>query len=318
MKMDAITGAQAKHGQTKTAKWVTHFSKNMYLYALLLPGTIYLLIFDYIPLVGLVLAFKDFSPGDSFFGGEWVGLKWFNEFFNSIYFFRLLRNTILLHLYDLLWGFPIPIMFALLLHELRRQYFKRVVQTISYFPHFISTVIIAGLIVNFLSPTDGIITRLIHALTGSETNLLGDQGWFRTIYVISNVWASFGWNSIIYLAALTAVDVHLYEAADMEGAGRWKKMTSITLPSIMPTIVTLLILNMGKLLSVGYEKIILLYNPGTYETADVISTYVYRRGLLGADYSFGVAVGLFNSVASFLILILINYISKRVNNVSLW
>lgn len=311
----------ALHRPAGTSKW-TYFRKNAikskYLLLLLLPGTAYLIIFQYIPMYGVIIAFKDFSPGFGIWGSEWVGFRWFAEFFQSIYAYRLLRNTVLISLYSLIWGFPIPVIFALLLNELRNGFFKRAVQTVSYFPHFISTVIIAGLIVNFLSPTDGLFGLLFKWMTGEPTSLLTDPAWFRTIYIGSGIWQGFGWSSIIYLAALSAIDPQLYDAAKIDGAGRWKQMMHITLPGIMPTIVILLILNMGSLLSVGAEKIILLYSPAIYETSDVISTYAYRRGLLGADYSFGAAVGLFNSIANFLLLIIVNSISKKVNQTSLW
>ncbi|TMV44367.1 sugar ABC transporter permease [Paenibacillus mesophilus] len=309
------------HRPAGTSKW-TNFRKNVikskYLLLLLLPGTAYLIIFQYIPMYGVIIAFKDFSPGLGIWGSEWVGFRWFTEFFQSVYAFRLLRNTVLISLYSLIWGFPIPVIFALLLNELRNGFFKRAVQTVSYFPHFISSVIIAGLIVNFLSPTDGLFGQLFKWITGEPTSLLTDPAWFRTIYIGSGIWQGFGWSSIIYLAALSAIDPQLYDAAKIDGAGRWKQMMHITLPGIMPTIVILLILNMGSLLSVGAEKIILLYSPAIYETSDVISTYAYRRGLLGADYSFGAAVGLFNSIANFLLLIIVNSISKKVNQTSLW
>ncbi|WP_127588692.1 ABC transporter permease [Paenibacillus koleovorans] len=314
-------GTTALHRAGAAGRW-TRFRKNVikskYLLLLLLPGTAYLIIFQYIPMYGVVIAFKDFSPGLGIWGSEWVGFHWFSEFFNSYYAYRLLRNTVLISVYGLLWGFPIPLIFALLLNELRNGFFKRAVQTVSYFPHFISTVIITGLIVNFLSPHDGLIGVLLSKITGESISLLVDPSWFRTIYISSGIWQSFGWSSIIYLAALSAIDPQLFDAAKIDGAGRWKQMLHITLPGIMPTVVILLILNMGSLLSVGAEKIILLYSPAIYETSDVISTYVYRRGLLGADYSFGAAVGLFNSIANFLLLIIVNSISKKVNQTSLW
>ncbi len=314
-------GTNAWHRSAAASKWsylYKNIIKSKYLLLLLLPGTAYLIVFQYIPMYGIIIGFKDFSPGLGIWRSEWVGFRWFAEFFQSVYAFRLLRNTILISLYSLIWGFPIPIIFALLLNELRNGFFKRAIQTVSYFPHFISTVIIAGLIVNFLSPTDGIVGLLLKHLTGETTSLLTDPAWFRTIYITSGIWQEFGWSSIIYLAALSAIDPQLFDAAKIDGAGRWKQMRHITLPGIMPTIVILLILKMGSMLNVGFEKIILLYSPAIYETSDVISTYVYRRGLLGADYSFGAAVGLFNSLANFLLLIIANSISKKVNDTSLW
>lgn len=291
--------------------------RDKYLYLLLLPAVVYYVLFAYIPMYGNIIAFKDFNPMKGILGSDWVGFKWFLQFFNSIYFGRLIKNTLILSINSLIWGFPLPIIFALMLNEVKDGLFKRLTQTVSYLPHFISIVVVVGIMNNMLDAS-GMLTSFIHTLTGKEINFLNDESWFRTLYVGSGVWQEFGWSSIIYLAALSGVDPSLYEAAKLDGASRLKQVFYITIPSIMPTIIILLILNVGSILSVGFTKIILMYSPATYSVADVISTYVYRAGLLKAQYSFGAAVDLFNSVANFIILIVVNKISRKVSETSLW
>lgn len=294
-----------------------HLNKDKYLILLLVPAVVYYIVFCYVPMYGAIIAFKDFVPTKGIIGSQWVGLKWFDQFFNSVYFVRLLTNTFLLSVFSILWGFPIPIFFALMLNELKDGLFKRVTQTISYLPHFISIVVVVGLMVNMLAPT-GVVTGFIKGFTGHDFNFLSDPKWFRTMYISSGVWQEFGWNSIIYLAALSSIDASQYEAARVDGATRLQQMIHITLPGILPTIIILLILNAGNIMNVGFEKIILMYSPANYETADVISTYVYRSGILQAQYSFATAVGVFNSVANFLILIIVNWISRKRSETSLW
>ena len=292
--------------------------QNKYLLLLLLPGFIYFIVFQYIPIYGLLIAFKSFSFGKGILGSPWVGFKWINQFFDSIYFWRTIKNTLLIGTYGLLWGFPIPILFALLLNNLRSGIYKKAVQTASYLPHFISTVVVVGMVVTFLSPNGGIVNTVI-GLFGHETiNFLNDTSWFRTIYIASDIWQNFGWDSIIYIAALATIDPQLYESATIDGAGKIRQLFVISLPSIMPTILVLLILQIGNIMGVGYEKIILLYNPATYSVSDVISTYVYRKGVVGSEFSFGAAVGLFNSVINFILLTSVNRISKKVTDISLW
>lgn len=293
------------------------WKKNKVLYILLIPIILYFIIFSYIPMVGILMAFQDFNPGKGIFGSQWVGLKHFLSFFNDIYFFRLIRNTFLISFYDMLFGFPAPIIFALLLNEVRNKYFKKSIQTISYMPHFISTVVVAGLIVDFTG-RNGLVSQIVSFFGGEKTNWLSKPEYFRTIFVASNIWQSLGFSSIIYLSALAGVDQELYEAAWLDGAGRWKQVWHITLPSISPTIITLLILRVGGLMSVGFEKIILLYSPLTYETADVISSYVYRRGLVELNYSFGTAVGLFNSLVSLILIVFANKMSRKYSEISLF
>jgi putative aldouronate transport system permease protein len=291
--------------------------RNWIIYLMALPVIAYYLIFHYGPMYGLQIAFKDYSPAGGIWGSPWVGFKHFDSFFNGIYFWRLIRNTVLINVYDLIFGFPAAIILAILLNEIRKMAFKRVVQTISYLPHFISIVVVAGMLFDFLS-RNGLINQLIGFFGIEPIDFLKEAGWFRFIFVSSGIWQGIGWGSIIYLAAIANIDPTLYEASKIDGANRWKQIFHITIPGIMPTIVIMFILNMGNLLSVGSEKVLLLYNPLTYETADVISTYVYRKGILEASYGFSAAVGLFNSVISLILIVSANAISKRVSENKLW
>lgn len=292
--------------------------RDRHLLLLALPAVAYFLVFHYLPMYGVVIAFKEYTPGRGILGSPWVGLKHFKQFFSGFYFERLLVNTLKISIYSLLWGFPLPIIFALMLNEFKEGFFRRTIQTVSYLPHFISLVVTCGMIINFLSPANGIINLLIRALGGRPINFLGQPQYFRTIYIASGIWQEFGWGSIIYLAALSGVSQELYEAARIDGAGRWKQMLHVTLPSISSTIIILLILSVGNIMSVGFEKIILLYNSSTYETADVISTYVYRMGLQSLQYSFSAAVGLFNSIINIVLLFIANALSRRLTDSSIW
>ena len=259
---------------------------------------------------GLVIAFQDYAPFKGIEGSPWVGLKHFKEFFQDYYFQRVLLNTVVISLLTILFGFPAPIIFALLLNEIRNTKFKRAVQTITYLPHFISMVIVCGMIKQF-SISSGLFNTIITAFGGTASNLLENKALFYPIYVISDIWQSTGWGSIIYLAAIAGVDQEQYESARIDGAGRFQQMFRITLPNIMPTVMVLFIMRMGQVLNVGYEKILLLYNPKTYKVADVISTYVYRMGLQEAQWSFSTAVGLFNSVVNVMFLCVTNYLCKK-------
>lgn len=295
-----------------------YLKKEKYLWLLVLPGIIWYIIFAYIPMYGLVIAFKNFSPFKGIWKSPWVGFMWFEQFFSSQFFWRLIRNTLLLNIYNIVFAFPVPIILALLLNEIQHTWYKRIAQTISYLPHFISTVVVVGMMVNFLSPVGGIVNRIIEALGGQKINFMIEPKWFRTLYIASGIWQSAGWGSIIYLAALSGIDTELYEAATVDGASKVRQIWHISIPGILPTIVIMLILNLGRILSVGFEKIILMYNPATYETADVINTYVYRRGIVSGEYSFGAAVGLFQSVANFLFIVAANKFSRKVSEISLW
>ena len=298
---------------------VREILKNHALYIMLIPVVVWFILFQYKPMYGTIIAFKDFKPFLGFSGSEWVGFKHFIAFFDSYYFGRILRNTILISVYQLVFGFPAAIILALLLNEVKNQIYKRVVQSISYLPHFISLVVVCGMIIDFMQP-DGIINRIVVGigLAKEPINFLILPEWFRTIFVGTGIWQSVGWSSIIFLAALSGINPNLYEAAAVDGAGRWKQMWNITLPGILPTIIILLIMNIGQFMIVGFDKIILLYNPATYETADVIGSFVYRRGIMEANYSFTAAVGLFNSVINLILLVTVNQIAKKKAESSLW
>lgn len=283
---------------------------------MLLP-IIYYILFHYLPLYGVLIAFKDYKIAKGVWGSPWVGFKWFEKFLADPYFWKLVKNTLLLNIYGLLWGFPVPILLALMLNEVTNAKFKRAIQTVSYLPHFISTVVVCGMVMNFLS-LDGIINQIIAAFGFDKIQFMVLPEWFRTIFTASGIWQTCGWTSIIYLSALTSVDQEILEAAMIDGANRFQRIKAVTLPSIAPTISIMLIMQIGRLMSLGYEKIILLYNGSTYETADVISTYVYRRGILSADFSYSTAVGLFQSVIGVILLVASNQISKKLSDSSLW
>lgn len=297
---------------------IKDYRKHKYLYLMILPVVAYYLIFHYAPMYGAIIAFKNYRIGQGLLESPWVGFHHFTEFFNSYYFGRLLKNTLLLNVYMLLFSFPAPIMFALLINEIGNRFFKRVVQTITYLPHFISVIVVCGMITQFVA-RDGFITDLLVWLGMERTALLGHPEYFRTVYVISDIWQSVGWGSIIYLAAITGINPELYEASRIDGASKWKQILHITIPGIAPIIVILFILKIGHMLDVGFDKIILLYNPNTYATADVISTFVYRKGLgESSDFSYTTAVGLFQSAINFILLVSANRISAKVSENSLW
>ena len=287
-------------------------------YIMALPVFVFYILFHYKPLLGAVIAFKDYKPRKGIWGSPWVGFQNFQSFFSSYYFWRLIRNTLRISLCGLVFAFPCAIIFALLLNEVKSNAFKRTVQTISYMPHFISLVVVCSMVTLFVS-SKGFIVQIMQFF-GSDINqsLLNINSAFVPIYVLSDIWQQTGWNCIIYLAALAAIDPQLYEAARIDGANRWQQTIHVTLPGIAQTIMLLLILRVGSLMSVGHEKIILLYNDYTIETADVISSYVYRRGLIKGDYSFSTAVGLFNSVINFTLVVLANHLSNRVSGYGIW
>lgn len=284
---------------------------------MVIPVLMFYAMFCYKPMYGALIAFQNFSPRLGFWGSEWIGFDNFVNFFTSPDFPRLLKNTLTISITSLIFGFPAPILLALFLNEVKNMRVKKFVQTTTYLPHFISVVVVCGMVKIFVSQR-GIVGLLVEALTGNSSNLLMNPKLFLPIYVISGIWQSVGWDSIIYLAALSGVDSEQYEAADIDGAGRFAKMFYITFPSIQPTIITLLILSLGNVMSVGYEKVMLLYNPAIYQTSDVISTYVYRLGFETQNWGFSTAIGLFNSVCNMLLIVCANAISKKYKNVSLW
>lgn len=298
-------------------QFVKNVRKDKYFLLLLVPAIIYYIVFCYTPIYGTIIAFKDFNPAKGILASPWAGFKYFEQFFHSIYFTRLLRNSLLLSVYGILWGFPIPIIFALMLNEIKDGLFKRLTQTVSYLPHFISLVVVVGMMMNLMS-SRGVINMLLQQITGNSIDFLTSPDWFRTLYVGSGIWQEFGWGAIIYLAALSSINPEQYEAAKVDGANRLKQIYYITLPGLMPTIAVLLILSVGSILGVGYEKIILMYAPSNYETSDVLSSYVYRAGILNAQFSLGAAVDLFNSTANLMLLVTFNRISGKLFETRLW
>lgn len=307
----------AKKQQTVALKqsWFTtvakDFKRNKWVYLLAVPAVIWYIIFCYKPMYGLLIAFKDFKVKYGILGSEWVGFEHFKNFFDSMYFGRILKNTLLLNFYGIIFGFPIPIILALMMNELRSQKYKKFIQTTSYLPHFISLVVVCGMVIDFTSDR-GFITHFVNMMTGNNYyKLLEQKEFYRVIYVVSDIWQTAGWGSIIYLAALSGVDMSLYEAAKIDGAGKWKQLIHVTIPGIMPTIVIMFILKIGSIMSIGADKTILLYNEHTYETADIISSYVFRKGIGGADYSLSTAVGLFNSVINCVLVLSANALSKK-------
>jgi putative aldouronate transport system permease protein len=266
---------------------------------------------------GAVIAFQEYYPAKGFLGSKWVGLENFRSFVMGHYFWRLIKNTLLINVYQIVFGFPAPIILALLINEMKDGLYKRTLQTVSYMPHFISLVVVCGLLVDF-SRTDGLFNDLIVLLGGERTSLLARSELFRTIFVSSTVWQSIGWGSIIYLATLSTVDPGLHEAAVIDGANRLQRVVHISFPALVPVIVVQLIMRIGNIMTQGFEKVILLYSPLTYETADVISSFVYRQGLIQMDYSFGSAVGIFNSAINLTILFTVNRLSRKTINESLW
>lgn len=292
----------------KTYKW---------LYVLFIPVLIYFIVFCYRPMYGLIIAFQDFRPRLGIAGSKWVGFQHFTDFFSSVFFARVLKNTLVLNFLNLVFGFPAPIIFALLLNEVRCAKFKKLVQTATYLPHFITIIIISSIVIQFTN-SEGFITLIVNSLSTHKGALISDPAMFRPIYVLSEIWQTFGWNSIVYLAALTTISPELYEAADIDGASKLQKMLRITLPCIMPTVIIMLILTFGRIMSIGWEKTFLLQSPLTYDTSDIISTYVYRKGFEDMSFSYSAAVELFNSVINLVLLTVANWFSKKYSGSSLW
>lgn len=303
-----------KHFKEKVAR---DFRQHKFKYLLVVPVLVWLILFCYKPMYGIVIAFQNYRPALKISGSQWVGLLHFQRAFGDPYFWRAIKNTFTISMLTLLFSFPAPIILALLLNEVKVKWFGRTVQTITYMPHFIAMVVICGLI-NTFCQTGGLFNDIIAFFGGGRENLLSNPKYFYPIYILSNIWATMGWNSIIYMATLAGIDQEQYDAASVDGASRLQKLIHITLPGLLPTASMLLILQLGSVLSVGYEKILLLYQPLTYEVADVVSTYVYRKGLIDADYSFSTAVNLFNSLVNIIFLFLANRISKKVGQSGLF
>ncbi|NOU72789.1 ABC transporter permease subunit [Paenibacillus sp. LMG 31458] len=292
--------------------------KNWQLYLIILPSLVYLIIFKYVPMAGVQIAFKNYMVTKGIWGSDWIGFKHFVDFFHLPIFWRVIKNTSLLSLYSLLIGFPAPIILALALNELKNGVFKRAVQLVTFAPYFISTVIMVSIIMLFLSPQLGFIHLLADKFGFPAENIMSKPEYFKTVYVLSDVWQFTGYASVIYIAALAGVDPHLYEAAKVDGASRFQRMIHIDLPSLMPTAVILLILNAGQIMNVGFEKVYLMQNAINVGASEVISTYVYKMGLVGANFSFSAAVGLFNSIVNLLLLIVVNYVARKNSETSLW
>ena len=295
----------------KTKKGV--YWKNRYLFLMFLPGFIYFLIFRYGPLYGLLMAFKDYSLTDGVWASPWAGLKHFKMLVNGQYFTHVLYNTVYISLAKILIGFPAPIILALMLHNVRNAAYRRIAQTISYLPHFFSWVVLGGLITLILSPNTGIVNQIIKAAGHEPIFFIASNKWFVPIAIITDIWKEIGWGSIIYLAALSGVNPELYEAAEIDGAGKMRQIISITLPTIVPTIVTMLILRIGSILDAGFDQIFNLYSPAVYETADIIDTYIYRMGLGSFQYSFATAAGVFKSIIGLMMVLLTNTITKKIS-----
>jgi putative aldouronate transport system permease protein len=306
-----------KRGRGGPRSWRTAIRRDWQLYSLLVLPVAFLLVFRYVPMLGNVIAFRRFRPGGSIFGDEWVGMRYVQLFINDAKFWDVFQNTVILGALTLLIVFPLPIVLALLLNEVRKSWFKRLAQTVTYLPHFMSIVIIAGMVIQIFS-VQGTVNQIVEAVGGDPVGFIQRPEWFRTIYISSEAWQTVGWGTILYLAALTTIDASLYEASRIDGANRWKQTWHITLPGIRPTMITLLILNIGSFMAVGFEKVLLLYNPLTYPTADVISTYLYRIGIESGNFSYATAIGLFESVIGLTLILSANAISRRAVGTSLW
>ncbi|MBS2964872.1 sugar ABC transporter permease [Actinocrinis puniceicyclus] len=297
--------------------WRRAVRRDWRLYTLVIAPLVFFAVFRYLPMIGNVIAFRRYEPGGNLFGEEWVGLHYFQLFIHDPTFWQVFTNTLILGGLTLLFTFPAPIILALLLNEVRASGLKRFVQSISYLPHFLSIVVVAAIIMQLLSD-NGVVNQGLHAVGHAPITFLQQPGWFRQIYVSSEVWQTVGWGTILYLAALTTIDGQLYEQARIDGANRWQQTWHVTLPGIRPTMMTLLILNIGTFMAVGFEKILLLYNPLTYPTADVISTYLYRVGVVSGSFSYAAAIGLFDSVIGLVLVVSANYLSRRLVGASLW
>lgn len=311
-KKDRLQGGKGNAG------WVKDLRRDWFLYVILIPFIAWYILFAFKPMYGLQIAFKDYNVFQGITGSSWAGLHHFEAFLRSDYFLRVLKNTLMISLYSLVFAFPAPIILALLLNEVKNTAFKKTVQTVTYLPHFISVVVVCGIVTNLLAPGNGIINIILEQLGMEKIYFLAIPDYFRTIFISMGIWQEMGFSAIIYIAALSGINNDLYEAAVVDGANKWKRILYVTLPGILPTIMIMLILKIGNLMEVGYEAIILLYQPATYETADVISTYVYREGIMNGRYDMATAVGFFNSVIGLLLIVVSNRLSKKYTGNGLW
>lgn len=291
---------------------------NRALYLMILPAFLYILIFHYWPMYGVQIAFRNFNFADGITGSRWVGMKWFNYFFHSNNFSTLVRNTLILSFYDLLAGFPVPILLALIMNAVPSRRFRKVSQTITYLPHFISVIVLVGMMNSMFSVNSGWVSTIVRALGGTPTYIMGEAKYFRHVYVWSGVWQQMGWNSIIYLAALTSIDPGLHEAAMIDGAGKLRRIISIDLPGILPTMSIMLILRFGSIMSLGFDKVYSMQNALNYSVSEVLSTHIYKMGIQSTKYSYSAAVSLFNNVINFVMLVTVNRISGKLSGNSLW
>ena len=309
--MDAGKSRTAQTSSAHLKKMLAYLGRNKYLYLLLLPALAFYFIFCYMPMGGILISFQNYMPAFGISGSEWVGLEHFQRLFHSSDFYRLFRNTVLISFYKLVFYFPMPIILSLMLNEVRHKYFKKTVQTILYFPYFISWVVVYSIVYSLTSLDGGMIPQLFKMFGQEPIILLADKGTFRGLLVVTEIWKNAGWGTIIYLAAIAGINDELYEAARIDGAGKWAEIRYITLPCIMPTIVTMLLLSMSNVLNAGFAQVLAMYNPAVYEVADIFDTYVYRQGLLSAQFSYSTAVGLFKSVINFAVVIVFDRIAKR-------
>ena len=316
--IDVVESLDKKTFASRMTATFKHMKRDRQLLILFIPCVIFYIIFRYGPLYGLIIAFKDYSVFQGIMGSDWVGLKHFTKFFSSNDFMLLFKNTLTIGFYALIFGFPFPIILAILLNEIRVKWFKKSIQTFTYLPAFLSVVIICSMVIDFLSPSRGIINKIITAFGFESIYFLIKPEWFRTIYVVSDIWATMGYEAIIYLAAIAGISPTLYEAARVDGCSRLKSMWHITFPSILPTVLIMFILKTGSMIRVGYEKVLLLYTPTTYEVADVFSTYVYRKGILETNYSYAAAVGMFEALIAMVMLLTANYISRKLGGRGVW
>ena len=316
--MARVTETARRPGAGAFAQRFARAKRSYQLYLFLLPTLLYFAIFHYGPMYGLQIAFRDYLGALGIWGSPWVGLEHFQRFFNSAYFVNLLSNTILLSFFGLIFDFPVPILFALMLNQIGNKRYRKLVQTISYAPHFISTVVFVGIIFIFLSPSTGIVNILLDGLGLERAYFMGSSAWFRPVYVISNIWKGTGWGAIIYLATLAGINPELYEAATIDGATKMQRILHIDIPGILPTVTIMLIMRTGSIMAIGFEQAFLMQTPLNLETSEIISTYVYKVGLMGAQFSFGAAVGLFNSVVNLMLIALVNRFARSVGETSLW
>ena len=300
------------------AAGLAEYKKNWPVFMLLIPGLIYFVIFHYIPLYGVTIAFKDYKLLEGILGSDWAGLKYFKMAFASVDFWNSFKNTLIISFLKLIFCFPAPIILALMLNEVRNMKFKKVVQTISYLPHFLSWVVFGGVIISFLSPSTGFINILIKSMGFEPIYFVADNRWFRSILVITSIWKEIGWGTIVYLAALNGVDMELYDAAKVDGAGKWKQMWIVTLPSIMPSIVIMFIFQVGAIVNDDFDQIFNMYNPAVYKTGEVISTYIYKIGIEGMQYSLSTAIGLFKNIIALILIVGTNYLCKSFDEYALW